>query len=131
MALEIMDPARKKRLGIICFIPAAAFVAAIVNHLLVFGPVIRNKSMENGIALVTDTAQHFTRISIVYGIAVVITLGVLLFLLVHLARLKNLARDYKFFWAVFLTMFAPFSFIVFWYFKIRREPRELEMYASL
>ena len=126
-----MDPARKKRLGIICFIPLAAFAVAIINHLLVFSPIIRHKDMENGIALATDTAQHFTRISIGYGVAVAITVGVLLFLIVRLARLKTLARDYKFFWAVFLTMFAPVSFIAFWYFKIRREPRELEMYASL
>lgn len=126
-----MDPARKKRLGIISFIPLAAFTVALINHLLAFGPVLSHAHMENHLALVTDTALHFTRISIFYGIAAIITLGVLIFFIVHLARLKNLARDYKFFWAVFLTMFAPFSFVVFWYFKIRREPRELEMYASL
>ncbi|MBS1616210.1 MAG: hypothetical protein JST06_08860 [Bacteroidetes bacterium] len=131
MSTEIMSPARKRRLGMLSFVPLVAFLVALVNQLLVFGPIIERKDMYDHLALVNLTALHFDRIGIFYGVASLISLSVLLYYIIHLARLKTLASDYKFFWAVFLTMFQPISFIVFWYFKIRREPRELDMYPSL
>ncbi len=131
MSTEIMDPARKRRLGIISFVPLAAFLVAFINQLLVFGPIIERKDMYDHLALVNLSALHFDRIGVFYGIAALLSLGILLYFIIHLARLKSLASDYKCFWAVFLTMFQPISFIVFWYYKIRREPRELDMYPSL
>ncbi len=126
-----MDPARKRRLGIIAFLPLVAVLAAVVNHLLVLSPIVRAADMQDQIAVVTRTSEYFTRVAIFYAIAGFVVLSVLIYDIIHVARLKNLGTDYKFFWSVFLTMFSPISFIVFWYFKIRREPRELNMYPSL
>jgi len=131
MATEVMDESRKRRIGICSFLPLAAFLLATGYHLKVFRTQVSGKDMKDHVALATETYRHFTPLAIVYGMASMISLAVLLFFIVHLLRLKQMAPGAKLFTAVMLTMFMPISFPIFWYLKIRKEPCRLEVYPDL
>ncbi len=131
MGSVIMDERKKRRMGIYSFLPLAAIIVATAVHLLLFRDEIRARDMEDHIALATKTARHFTMLAVLYGTAALVSLGVLLYFIAHLLRQKCVARGEKLFWAVMLTMFLPLSFPLFWYTKIRREPRRPDMYPQV
>jgi hypothetical protein len=131
MAIEIMDAGQKRRMGLYSFLPLLAFGVAGAYHMLIFKDEVASRDMEDHIALATETARHFTPLAMFYGTATVITLAVLLYFIIHLLRIKHMASGAKLFWAVMLTMFIPFSFPVFWYTMIRKEPKRLEVHRSL
>lgn len=131
MATEIMDKARKRKIGIYSLLPLLAFLVATIYHLVVFRKEIAHKDMEDHVALSTETYLHFTPLAVLYGIAALITLAVLLYFIVHLIKLRTMNSGSKIFWAFILTMLAPLSFPLFWYTTIRREPRRLEVYPTV
>ena len=130
MAVEIMDERKKKRLGIYSFIPVVAFLLATAYHLFVFRDEVVDKDMEDHIELATHTADHFTSLTIAYGLATAVGVAVLLYFVVHLMRLKHVDPAVKVIWAVLLALLMPLSFPVFWYMMIRKEPRRVEVYPS-
>lgn len=61
-----------------------------------------------------------------YGIAVVLTLAVLLYFIIHIARIKTISAGNKILWIVVLAAFMPLSFPIFWYLQIKTEPEMVD-----
>lgn len=131
MAIEIMDERQKRRIALYSFLPLLALLLAGAYHLFIFRDELAARDMDDHIALATQTFRYFTPLVIAYVAASIVSLAVLLYFIVHLLRLKAMARGEKLFWAVMLAMFMPFSFPIFWYTIIRREPRRLEVYPGV
>lgn len=131
MAIEIMDDARKKKIGLYSFLPLLASILAGAYHLIVFRQVIAERAMYNHLALTTDTYQHYTSLVIVYGIAALIDLLVLIYMLRHIIRLRAMNAPGKMVWAFLLAFLGPIFFPIFWYRYIRKEPRKLDVYPGV
>lgn len=61
-----------------------------------------------------------------YTIAVVLTLAVLLYFIIHIAKIKSISAGNKIIWIVVLAAFMPISFPIFWYMQIKTEPEMVD-----
>lgn len=131
MPTEIMDERKKRLLGIACWAPLIVWILVFGYHLLLFRPQIARLNLESHIDMQTEMAGRFDTLMILYGIAGAITLAVLLLLIVHILKIKNMTMGTKAVWCVVLATFEPIGFVAFWFKVINKEPRQLEVNRTI
>ena len=118
--VEITDN-EKSRMAVICFIPAIGSIICIAYYLFLLLPLIHgHHPPESGSNI---TASHYGTLFAMLATFAIISGGVLLFCIVHLVRRRDVNTPTKMTWILLLVIFLPVSAILFWYFKIRPEPR--------
>lgn len=127
MSIEVIDSVKKRRMGWYSIFPTIAFVLALGFHLFFARQQVSEGTMQDHIALVTETSEHFTSLFIAYGLAGIVTFAVLIFFVVYLIRLTTISAGTKIFWTVFLALLAPVSFPVFWFTQIYKGRERLEI----
>ena len=81
--------------------------------------------------VVTNTLMHYGSLFIGLALASIITATILIYFIIHIARLKEMPDVHKLGWIVFMTFMAPIAFIVFWYTELRNEPSEINVYPDI
>jgi hypothetical protein len=120
--IEIDDKVKRK-IGIICFVPAIAFFISLVYYLLLLLPLMHGHPEPK--SELNITVSHYPTLFVMLAISAVISAAVLIFCIVHLVRIVSVNTPTKMTWILVLVIFVPISFILFWYFRVRNEP-ELE-----
>jgi len=111
----------KRRMKVICFIPAVAFFLTLVYYLFLQMQLLQgHHPPESGSNI---TVHHYGTLFVMLAASATISAAVLLFCIVHLARRLDINTATKMTWILVLIVCVPISFILFWYFKIRPEPR--------
>ena len=124
----IVDERLKRRMGIICFLPAACFFISLVTYLLLLLPLTQGHPQpESEIAI---TSRHYNTLFLLLAISATVSAAVLLYCIVYLVRLKRLNTPTKMIW-VLLLLIVPVSFILFWNFVIKREPAREALYPNI
>ena len=75
--------------------------------------------------------MNYTSLWISLTIICAITGGILLYFIVHLARLRAMPAGTKLFWMVILITFGAFAFMVFYFAELRSEPTYVNVYPSI
>lgn len=124
----IIDEKYKRKMGVICFLPAIAFLIPVIYYLILLSPLIHGYHVAKSI--VGITSRNYNAMFLLLAIASTISAAVLLYCIVHLVRIKTLNTPQKMLW-ILLLLAVPVSFILFWYFEIKREPREMPVYPDI
>ena len=129
--MEIMDNARKRNMGILSFVPLAAFVVWLVYYLLTLREVLATGEVENHFWISSEMLSNYTGLLI--GLMIVAVLGTIVLIqqIVHIARVKNMNAAVKTAWILFLSTFNIVAYPFFWFIEIRNEPRELDTYPDI
>ena len=121
-----MDKKRKRVIGFISILPLVAFLITFIYEYSVLGTLFVTGDIQYHQLINTKISEHYNTLVILYGISILLTLAVLLYFIVHLARIKNMTAGMKMLWVVILAAVMPLSFPVFWYLQVKREPKMLE-----
>ena len=110
-------------MGIVGFTPLVAFVAIFIYEYTMVGKLL---SVGDHRGVIDELCNCYGNLLLIYGAAIMLTILVLIYFIVHVAKIKAMNGATKTLWICFLAAFVPLSFPVFWYFQIKREPARLE-----
>ncbi|HYD22007.1 MAG TPA: hypothetical protein VEB40_11075 [Flavipsychrobacter sp.] len=126
---EKMDKAAKRNMGIISFLPLAAYVAWAIHFFYLVSIYYPSPIFADKIS--AALADNFQSTLVFFILCFVLTSAVLVYFVVHVARTKLLNDVSKLGWILFMTFAAPIAFPVFWYNEIRNEPEELPIHPDI
>jgi hypothetical protein len=127
--LMVFDDKQKKKIGIVSLIPNIALFICLVYYLFLIVPVAGFHTPPASAVGVTHA--HYDTLFVMLAIYAIIAAGVLIYNLVMLARMKNMNAAEKAVWVLLLVGFVPLSFLVFWYFVVKKEPRYVGAYPDI
>jgi hypothetical protein len=118
----VLDEKTKAKLGVLCLIPFAYFLALVM--LLNSGhPVVGS--------VVTITSRHYDILFLMLASSAIITAPVFIYCLVILARMNNLNSAVKTQWVIFLSVLCPVASALFWIFMIKDAPKYLGVHEDI
>ena len=116
----VVDEKIKRRIGIISFIPAITFLISAVYYFILLLPLTHGHHViYSGEGI---TSRHYNTLFAMLATASTISAGVLIYFVWYLVRIKTINTPTKMIW-ILLLLAVPVSFILFWYFLVRREPK--------
>jgi len=125
----IMNDKEKRRMGVICALPAFLFAICLAYYIVLLSPIARTPHpiySAEGI-----TSHHYDTIFAMLAVYACVGAVVLIYCLVHLAKIKVLNTQRKMIWLLLLATFMPVSPIMFWVFQIRKEPKNVPVYPDI
>jgi hypothetical protein len=126
-----MKRKERKSNAIISFLPLISFIIWGIYFLIVSREEIAAGRFQDHISVVTSIFQNWNGMLALFILSHLITAAVLIYYVVHLARLRNMHGGNKAVWMLFLFFFAPISIPFFWYSVIRNESDHVETYHSI
>ncbi|MBS1781359.1 MAG: hypothetical protein JST70_18675 [Bacteroidetes bacterium] len=126
-----MENTTKKYGKALSFLPLISYLLWTVYYTIVAsksnGPSISFDHMN----VMSNMMHNYTGLFITLALASILTATILIYFIVHIARLKDMMPEYKIGWIVFMTFAAPIAFIVFWYTELKNEPSEINVYPDI
>lgn len=129
--IATMDHKAKNRMGIISFLPLFAYLGWLVQYLIIMRSLIAREAMQDHMTMSGLLSQNYDGTLFFFILCFALTSAVLVYFVVHVARLATMAAGTKLGWIVFMTFLAPVAFPVFWYSEIRQEPEQLPMHPDI
>lgn len=128
-----MDDKKKRMLGVLSFVPLATFLLFVGYLISISGPLFgeRGRYMLHHDVLSTIMSQHYSTLLILSGAAFITGMIMLIYYIVHLARLTHMSAGEKLAWMIFMVTFVGISFPVFWYNEVRHEPEHMPVYPDI
>jgi hypothetical protein len=126
-----MKDLSKKTLGILSFIPPIAFIIWLAYLLIVNDRLVAHDQFHQHERVVTLIFNNYGGVAAIFMLVFLIGLAVLVALAIHLKKVRTMNGSTKLAWLVFLVVFAPFSFPVYYFIELRHEPDDVPMYATL
>ena len=127
----IMDDRAKRNMGILSLLPVFAWGVVLFYYLFALSPLIRASSIEAHEAVVTITYNNYDMMFMLSAIAAVISAVVLIYFIIHIARIKTMNGATKAIWILVLSTLVPISFPLFWYLEIRNERRDMPIHHTI
>ncbi len=125
----VFNDREKRRLMVICFLPAFLLLADVIYYVVSISPVLQGWH-EPG-SIMSYTLRVYDTMLVLMGIYATAGAAVLIYLLIVLAKLKNMNSAHKLIWLLILCTFVPASFIAFWALVISKEPTYVPVYPSI
>jgi len=126
-----MDHKAKNRMGIISFLPLFAYLGWLVHYLIIMRSLIAKQIMQDHMSMSGLLSENYNGTLFFFILCFAITSAVLVYFVVHVARLATMGAGDKMFWILLMTFFAPVAFPIFWYVEIRHEPEQLPMHPDI
>ena len=118
----------KRRMKIICFIPAVVFFITGIYCLVLLLPLTQGHPMPERV--IGITSRNYNSLLFLLATFSTVSAIALIFCMVHLIKLKALNTPRKMEW-VLLLLATPVSFILFWYFIVKPEPDNVPLYSDI
>jgi len=125
----VFDEKAKRRIGLICFIPVACFLACFIYYLMLIVPLASGHHEPS--TIVGITRQNYDTLLFMLAASAVITAPVFIYCIVIIARMKSLNAATKLMWIVFLSVLAPIASAFFWIFIIKDAPKYVPTHTSI
>jgi len=120
----LADDKFKRRMKVICFLPAMAFLISIVYYIILLLPLTHGyHEPKSGVGIIS---RNYTTLFLLLAATSTISAGALIYCVIHVVRIRTLNAPQKMIW-ILLLLAVPVSFIVFWYAQVKPEPRDLPM----
>ena len=127
----IMDDKTKRNMGILSLLPLLSWFIVLVYYLLTLSPVMAQKRREAHEALVTLTSNNYDTLFMLGAISAVISAIVLVYFVIHIARIKAMNGATKIMWILILSAIVPLGFPLFWYLEIRNERKHMPIHPDI
>jgi hypothetical protein len=125
--IMVFDEKAKRKIGVICSIPLVSFLIVFISYSIILWPLTRPHRLY---AVEEMISRNYDALFTVLAAAAIITAPVFIYSLVILAKLKNLNAAHKVMWIVALSISAPISSFLFWYFLIKNQPEQVPIYPD-
>lgn len=126
-----MENTAKKYGKLLAFTPFILFSLWTIYFFSLVQEEVVTSSISDHFAWVAAMVGSYNSLWISLGVICTITAAILLYFVVHLARLKDMPAGEKIFWMVTLPTFGSFGFIAFWFFELRNQPEKVDVYPSI
>jgi len=127
--LMILDEKAKQRIGIICFIPLAAYFVCFIYYTILLLPLTDgHHSPGEAVGIIN---RNYDTLFAMLAVASVITAPIFIYCLVLLARFKHINAAEKVLWIVFLSIMAPVASALFWLLIIRTARRQIPIHPDI
>ncbi len=120
--IVLEDDKFKRKMRIICYLPAFAFLIPVIYYGLLLMPLLHGHPEPK--SAVGITSLHYNAMFFLLAIASTVSAVVLLCCVIHLVRIRTLNTPQKMIWML-LLLAVPISFIIFWHRQINHEPRNM------
>ena len=125
----LFDEKAKRRIGLICFIPVACFLACFIYFLMLIVPLASGHHEPSSVVAITS--QNYDTLLFMLAASAIITAPVFIYCIVIIARMKSMNADTKLMWIVFLSVLAPIASAFFWIFIIKDAPKYVPTHTSI
>lgn len=126
-----MENTAKKYGALLTFGPIAAWGIWTACFLAVTGGQIETSSLWNHFRWLSEILSSYSLLLWTYGICAVLTFAVLLYFVVHIARIKTMGSGDKIVWIMFLSTFLILAFPFFYFMELKKEPNHIEVYPDI
>ena len=126
-----MENIAKKYGKILCFLPMALFTLWTILFFAIVKEQVETSSISNHFLWVTAMLENYTVLWVTLAIVCTISAAILLYFVVHIARLKHMPAGEKLIWIVLFPTFGAAAFIMFWFMELRGEPDYVEVYPNI
>jgi len=113
------------------FIPLLAWSLWCGYILLITKDLLLTQTYQNHEKIVNALVSHYQAVVLLWLLAMALTGIMLVYNVIHLAKLKPVHGATKLGWMVFMVVFGPISFPIFWYMQIKDEPKNIPTYADI
>lgn len=118
-------------MSIMCFVPLIALAAWAIYLMVINSRLLEQQQGQQHEKVVTLIARNYGGSFVLFMIAFLIGLGVLVSFIVHLKKVRTMNGSSKLAWLVFMAIFGPLAFPVYYFIEVRHEPDDVPMYAGL
>lgn len=126
-----MNDSSKKWMGPVSFIPLIAISAWALYIMYATSHLIVNEQYQQHEKVVTMIARNYGGSFVLFMVAFFIGLAVLVAFIVHLKKVRTMNGSTKMGWLIFMAVFGPLAFPVYYLTEVRHEPDDVPMYGSL
>jgi hypothetical protein len=126
-----MSDSSKKWMGPVSFIPFIAIAAWAMYIMYATNHLIVNEQYQQHEKVVTMIARNYGGSFVLFMAAFLIGLAVLVSFIVHLKNVRTMNGATKLGWLIFMAVFGPLAFPVYYFVEVRHEPDDVPMYGSL
>lgn len=126
-----MNDSSKKWMGPVSFIPLIAIAAWVMYIMYATNHLIVNEQYQQHEKVVTLIARNYGGSFVLFMAAFLIGLAVLVAFIIHLKRVRTMNGSSKLGWLIFMAIFGPIAFPVYYLLEVRHEPNDVPMYRSL
>lgn len=126
-----MDDKKKRAVGFISFLPLVTFTVFATYFAIICIPLMKAGLLNDHEMLATVMNQHYLTLFILLAIAFITGAAVLIYFMVHIARLRDMSAGTKLNWMLFMFLLGGIAFPIFWYKEIRNEPEYLPVYPDI
>ncbi len=126
-----MDSSEKKIVGAFSFLPILSWLATIVYFLFINRNLISTKTFQDHDRVVANIINNFLPFTIILSFAELITGVMIIYYVVHIARLKEIEAFNKLLLIVFLIFTGPIAVLVLWYNMLNKEAKDVPMYPAI
>ena len=124
----IIDEKYKKKMAVVCFLPAIAFFISLVYYLILLLPLTHGHPEPKSVVAITS--MHYNTMFLLLAIASTISVAAMIVCMLHLVKIKTMTTGRKMEWVLLLIVIPIFG-VFFWHYEINREPRELPIYGDI
>lgn len=118
-------------MSVLCFVPIIALAAWAIYLVVINGRLIEQKQGQQHEKVVTLIAQNYGGSFALFMVAFLIGLAVLVAFIIHLKKVRTMNGSSKLAWLIFMAVFGPLAFPVYYFIEVRHEPDDVPMYAGL
>lgn len=118
-------------MGPVSFIPLIAIAAWFIYIMYATNHLIVNEQYQQHEKVVTLIARNYGGSFVLFMLAFLIGLAVLVAFIMHLKRVRTMNGTSKLGWIIFMAVFGPLAFPVYYFVEVRHEPDDVPMYGSL
>lgn len=126
-----MEHSEKKVVGVFSFLPILSWIATVVYFLFINRNVIDTKTFQDHDRVVANIINNFLPFTIMLSFAELITGIMIIYYVVHIAKLKGLEAFNKLLLIVFLVFAGPIAVLVLWFTMLNKEARDVPMYPAI
>ena len=126
-----MENTEKKIVGVFSLLPILTWAATVVYFLIINKDLISAQAFQDHNTVVTNIIQHFLPFTILLSFAELITGLMIIYYVVHIAKLKNIEAFNKLLLIIFLVFTGPIAVLVIWMTIVSKESLNEAMHPDL
>lgn len=126
-----MDSSEKKIVRAFSFLPMLSWLATVVYFLFINRDLISSKTFQDHDKVVANIINNFLPFTIILSFAELITGVMIIYYVIHIARLKELEAFNKLLLIIFLVFTGPIAVLVLWSNILNKETKDVPMYPAI
>jgi len=125
------NTAKNPGVGIMTFIPLIVWIVWFGYFFFITKDLAISQNYDDHEKIVNALSAHMVTVITVWALAMLLTAIMVIYHIVHLARLKSINGASKTVWIILMIAIAPIACPAFWLIQVRKEPSNIETYPTI